>query len=833
MLCCARAQGGELQNSPILTRAEPTQAPITPGTRDVRIFVAVVDLVIILAILIGGAIYYHDPRFWSIGFIGDNQWGDAEFWLNGAIHFSKGIFEDNPGRGFRPGYFVFSGCALAFLGNSFSSLYNFLLVAFLATAAGFYLSLSRVAGRVVAALSSALVVFNPYTAEWVATATTDATGLMLHMLALSLLCASIARGFRLWTLCGFGVVFSLAELTRPLMSPFLLVGILAVAISSQLTIKRRCGLVMALMMAFAIPTFGWTVFQKLTVGEFSVSQNEASAFYAASEPKIQCWNPDMYRDVGTSAQKRLGKLAITDAELNDEFRRLTVDNYLSSKNWKYHVRRFWANFWTIANVNFKQCQHPNFDIQAALLSLLLLALAVERLGARRMRGVLVAVALFVTQLVTWGHYGVFVLLALCTSSVDVGLKRKSAPMFLLLTYWLIGLLSLYLVGGTWGDPKNLEAFFVNSLGYRLGMQFFFVAAILSIWIVVRLVYGTEVTSTVSDKLRSYTRPSPATQRTVVAIFSTILACVALIEICGATTIATRFLQRQREPRVSYPATRGVSDLTPVVKAALPESHKIDEDQSDILVTGALSSFIWNMPGQKRCLAFLYGQKDVKPFEMNPNRIIVEFPQYLDSKAWTERQGLWLLRRTAEVKSLSYEPYYWSGASIRKFIPLSSDGLKYAESEAISFPLSKYASQLAATGELKFDKARVEWSPDSGIHPRMRRIVLKETNDRQKDTIELDLSLASGKRTLEFSVEVPFSTTAPLVGVSIQRAGRPSTTKVISIIGKPMDLFKQTFDVSDPDIKKVTLEFGHIPKNGMSLYELNLTADDYCSSKHLK
>jgi hypothetical protein len=233
-----------------------------------------------------------------------------------------------------------------------------------------------------------------------------------------------------------------------------------------------------------------------------------------------------------------------------------------------------------------------------------------------------------------------------------------------------------------------------------------------------------------------------------------------------------------------------------------------------------------MPAQKRCLAFLYGQRDVRPFEMNPNRIIVEFPQYLDSKTWTECQGLWILRRTAEVKSLSYEPYYWSGVSVRKFVPLSRDGSKYVESEAISFPLSKYASQLAATGELKLDKSRVEWSPDSGLHPRMRRMILKETDTYQKDTLEFDLSKALGKRSLEFAVEVPFSYTAPLVRVSLYRADGESTTRFVSIVGKPIELFKQTLDVSDPEIKRVILDFEHVPKNGMSLYELNLTADDF-------
>lgn len=61
-------------------------------------------------VLIGGGLAFHWPAtFWGIGFVGERQYGDAEFWWNGAVHLARGIVADNPGGGYRPGYFLLTG----------------------------------------------------------------------------------------------------------------------------------------------------------------------------------------------------------------------------------------------------------------------------------------------------------------------------------------------------------------------------------------------------------------------------------------------------------------------------------------------------------------------------------------------------------------------------------------------------------------------------------------------------------------------------------------------------------------------------------------------------
>src|SRR4051812_20911618 len=82
-------------------------------------------------IFCGGLLYHWDPKFWGPAYIGNSQYGDAEFWWNGAIHFSIGIFADNPGRGYRPGYFIFTGISLAALGDGFFLYHKFFLTLFL------------------------------------------------------------------------------------------------------------------------------------------------------------------------------------------------------------------------------------------------------------------------------------------------------------------------------------------------------------------------------------------------------------------------------------------------------------------------------------------------------------------------------------------------------------------------------------------------------------------------------------------------------------------------------------------------------------------------------
>ena len=53
------------------------------------------DFSVLILITVFGFIYLHDPWYWGVGWIGESQYGDAQFWWNGAIHVSNSLFQDN------------------------------------------------------------------------------------------------------------------------------------------------------------------------------------------------------------------------------------------------------------------------------------------------------------------------------------------------------------------------------------------------------------------------------------------------------------------------------------------------------------------------------------------------------------------------------------------------------------------------------------------------------------------------------------------------------------------------------------------------------------------
>jgi hypothetical protein len=214
------------------------------------------DLAVLGLFVVGGLAYHTDPKSWGIGYVGDAEYGDGQFWWDGAIHVSEGFFRNNPGKGYRPGYFVLTGLTLPVLGTDFVHYYSYFRVAFLAACGFFYLALRTPIGRWTAMCGVGMLVFNPITAEWLATSTTDATGLLLHLLALSCLLVGLARCLDRTWLAAFGACFALGTLTRPIVTPFIGAAILVLLLLShygQTNISRwRHGLLLFRMLLVAV-----------------------------------------------------------------------------------------------------------------------------------------------------------------------------------------------------------------------------------------------------------------------------------------------------------------------------------------------------------------------------------------------------------------------------------------------------------------------------------------------------------------------------------------------------------------------------------------------------
>jgi hypothetical protein len=139
------------------------------------------DLIVVLGLILGGAFYHWDFAHWANGLIGGESYGDAHFWWDGAVRISDGQFSGHPGKGFRPGYFVLAGITLSGLGADCVTFHKFIVLNFLAATSLLYFAMRQPIGRAAAAAGAALLVFNPFTAEWIATTTTDGLGLVLHL----------------------------------------------------------------------------------------------------------------------------------------------------------------------------------------------------------------------------------------------------------------------------------------------------------------------------------------------------------------------------------------------------------------------------------------------------------------------------------------------------------------------------------------------------------------------------------------------------------------------------------------------------------------------------
>src|SRR5262249_31993623 len=130
--------------------------------------------------------------------------------------------------------------------------------------------------------------------------------------------------------------------------------------------------------------------QRVAVGEWSISTNDASAFYAASDPGIQVWNNPMYDRVWHLAQAHYGVANPTNAHMNRMFWRLTLPNYRNHL-W-YHLERILPHLWAVADFGPRLSTHPSDFWKSTLLSVLAggLGLWLLRRGELIRAGVLVA-----------------------------------------------------------------------------------------------------------------------------------------------------------------------------------------------------------------------------------------------------------------------------------------------------------------------------------------------------------------------------------------------------------------------------------------------------------
>jgi len=787
-------------------------------------------------VIFAGFIYHWNPLYWGPAYIGNNQYGDAEFWWNGAIHFAQGIFSNNPARGFRPGYGVLSGLSLAVLGTQFLVFHKYFLCLFLGGVAFFYLHLRDVIGKAWAGFGLILLVFNPYTAEWIATTTTDGTGLLLHILALTYLMIGIRKEpICLKYFSGFAFFFSLGTLTRPLLTPFLGAVLLGLLFWGKPSVKKRWLIFMTIATVFFIPSMGWMTIQRMTVGEWSISSNDAGAFYAASSPSIQVWNNEMYRQVEDSAKSRLHLNQVDNSQLNQEFWALTIENY--KKYWRYHLKRIPHHFWTLAQFTPQKATHSEWNIRPIILRIVVVILLLQFAYYRNWKGVVSGFALCWIHKRTGNAPALLLIASLCFTPFLFFRTRqgKQLVQLFLAAYWVTGAIALALVGGTWGSPSGGAPIDLNALGYRLGSQFLFVGDLLILLSFFNLYHylsqynqpTVDFVKLLNQRVQSWfgtwsfwILPNQRVHLLVSCVLTFILLMCLGIQTVGIGVVGARYLSRQLQHDVPYP----LFALESFKQIYTTKGYITSADE---VYTGTTSDFIWNFRGQDRSQILYYSQSKIAPFEMHPFRRIIEFPFQLDENQWRYRQGIFILRQMKDLPPVSNLAYYVNETMVRGFVPLSLDKKSFDLDQVQWFPLAQYASRLAMSGDLQFDPSLLQWNGDSGSFPYKRRFLLKPSPLTHEAKLSLKLTHSSGKRILKWGWMVesalPKATQVQLELWVHQKNKKNATSPKVSQ-ARMGQIVSEELKLDNSDIERVDLRFVHVPPEGIRIYEFNLVVD---------
>ncbi len=647
------------------------------------------NLFYLITFLIGNLIY-KNPSAWSHAYIGNSQFGDAEFWWNGAIHLSQGIIENNPGKGFRPGYFLITAPLLEFFNFNFNYIYLLILNIFFLSVTLLFNSLKPFFGALASSVVCFTIALSPYNIEWIATSTTDGTGLILNVIGLSYL-FKFLLDYKSLYLFFFALFLFLNHLTRPLMAPFLVFFAIYLIYSKNIKISflHRIYSLLLIAFCFLLPTQIWKFTQNKLVGESSLSQNDASAFYAASDPKIQDWTPDMFKHIEDSARKRLIRNAtdpLTTVELNQEFWIQTIQNYKT--HWYYHLQRAKYHLKALLRDDLDQLSlRKKFPFRKLFILLMISLTIALNLSLRNLFIYSIPILIIIFFPENFWILGLFFLNYLFFPQ-NTNTKK---PTNIILLYWLSGSFALWLVGGTSsGGTPHLNATSLSNLGYRLYSQFYFSTNFILYfpWIT-RLLQINKFklsTNNLKSKLSSNKLFTKYINFSKYIQIILILICI-YIYLFGSLNIVNNYNSRTYQKVENFPNYQtNLQEL---------KSNNIYFNEKDTpSASGIFSQFFWNLNNRSRNLSLFYSQSHMKPIEMHPNSHFLEVS--LDrSFNLKHSQGLIIYRNinSTPISKYSNIPNANNYPHILAFIPLSKSTYTFEPNKILEFPLELSVNEL--------------------------------------------------------------------------------------------------------------------------------------------
>ena len=780
-------------------------SPVTrerPGVANAR--PDALDLFVVCFFYIGGLIFLWDAPAWAPNvYIGHDQFGDADFWWQGILEMSQGVFWDNVNFTFRMGYAIFGGLLVTLFGPNYAVFHKFLIALFLAIASAFYIvGIPRIGRTMAFALAATLVFASPLVAVWLAISTSDGLGLIFNLVALIALWIALSGRARYGALATGGIFIALAALTRPLMTIFAAPAALLIFLFAKGLFRARVVPVIVFVVAVALPTLPWSALFYLKTGNIGLAGYDASIFYAASDPNIQVWDPPMYLPIEQAAKERLGVPSVTARQVDDEFRRQAAANYV--KYFGYHLRRLPGHILALAGFSYETLNPTNpWGILTRLLicGLLMLGLLVSCWAERRWFGAAAALAIF--GLAFWPTGAALIVIATALLFALPVSWRGIGPLERLTAfYWWSGVVALFLTGGTWGPPlaPHID---INALGYRLGGQFLFA----NDWLILMAMAAAAGRPWVPDawlacwvdRNRWLARIDGA--RAFRLAVSVGLAGLALLYVSGLSVFGARAWQRSHTVPVHMPPVAplvsalcaNAGGLLPISIEAQPASvlYQMSEPEPTKrleglrVVTGAIGGLIWQMAGQDRTRALFYQQDISSPFEFNRNRSDVEFDGLLPESLWRNRAGAWLVRSFREVGPHVGYLYYETLPKVQMFVPLAADRRSFDFAGAVRFRLARYASILSYSGDLHPANASLGWQKYPSADTNRRWFILEPVGPSRNSgeiSIDINLSDAIGRRMVGFSFRVEPVPGNPLgqdqISVAVQSADAVGRTRDI-------------------------------------------------------